>query len=93
MGGYKAETWIRGKKGAKKIGDVNFDRTIQTFARHNNEPNIFIADLDERTSSLVSPGPSEFLVFLVFLAPSIGKSRQLGCQYLGHLGLKYLSSL
>jgi len=36
MVGYKEETWIRGKKGAKKIGDVNFDRTIQTFARRNN---------------------------------------------------------
>jgi len=55
--------------------------------------------LDERTSSPVSPGLGRFLVswflglILVFLAPSIGKSRRLGCQYLGHLGLKYLSSL
>ena len=57
---------------------------------------------DERTSSQVSPGLGEFLVswflgiFLVFLAPSIGKSRRLGCQYLGYLGLlgpSYLSSL
>jgi hypothetical protein len=55
---------------------------------------------DERTSSPVSPGLGKFLVFLgiflVFLAPSIGKSRRLGCQYLGYLGLlgrSYLSSL
>jgi len=37
---------------------------------------------------------SQLLSFiLIFLAPRIGKSRQLGCQCLGHLGLKYLSSL
>jgi hypothetical protein len=43
-----------------------------------------------------SPGLGEFLVswflgiFLVLLSPSIVKSRRLGCQYLGLLGLNYL---